>query len=194
MNDVVLVHPEIGGNTGAIIRLAANLGFRLHLVEPFGFELTESRVQRAGLDYHELADVKIHADWSHAVRALAPNGRRLAFSARAAQQLSAVPIERSDALIFGCESAGLPAQVLGECELVRIPMMPGNRSINLANAVAIVAYESWRQCGFPGAATTGSTAPEPVESFVRRVAGKPGAAVPGQRTTSDHGSTEGTIS
>jgi tRNA (cytidine/uridine-2'-O-)-methyltransferase len=164
MTAVVLVHPQIGGNTGAIIRLASNLGFVLHLIEPFGFEITDSRVKRAGLDYRELADVRQHPDWASASRATA-GGTRYAFTAHAERHLHEVSIGTSDILVFGCESDGLPQGIVAECEPVRIPMMPGNRSINLANAVAIAAYEAWRQHGFPGATTTVATQPLPAESF-----------------------------
>ncbi len=161
---VVLVHPQIGGNTGAIIRLASNLGFALHLVEPFGFEITDARVKRAGLDYRELADVRQHPDWATANQAI-NGGRRLAFTSHAARHLHEVSIAPTDVLVFGCETSGLPADIVAECEPVRIPMMPGNRSINLANSVAIATYEAWRQHGFPGAAMSGSRQPLPAESF-----------------------------
>ena len=162
---VVLVYPQIGGNTGAVIRLAANLGFVLHLVEPFGFELSESRVKRAGLDYRELADVRQHADWAAAAHATT-GGTRFAFTAHADRQLHEIDFGESDVLVFGCESDGLSDAIVASCEPVRIPMMPGNRSINLANAVAIAAYEAWRQHGFPGACTAIDNQPLPAESFI----------------------------
>jgi tRNA (cytidine/uridine-2'-O-)-methyltransferase len=164
VNNVVLVHPQIGGNTGAIIRLASNLGFTLHLVEPFGFEITDSRVKRAGLDYRELADVRQHPDWAAAAQATT-GSRRLAFTAHADLHLHEVSIDPADVLVFGCETSGLPAEILVECVPVRIPMMPGNRSINLANAVAIAAYEAWRQQGFVGATARVTNQPVPAESF-----------------------------
>lgn len=165
MTHVVLVHPQIGGNTGAIIRLAANLGFVLHLVEPLGFELTDSRVRRAGLDYQELAHVRQHRDWATAIHATSA-GARFAFTAHADRQLHEISFGASDVLVFGCESDGLSDEIVAECEPVRIPMIPGNRSINLANAVAIAAFEAWRQHGFAGAATADDIQPLPIESFV----------------------------
>ncbi len=167
MTQVVLVHPQIGSNTGAVIRLAANLGFGLHLVEPLGFELSERGFRRAGLDYRELAEVSVHPDWQTAARAVTPS-RRLAFTAHADRQLQDIAFAPDDVLVFGGESDGLPDAVVADCHPVRIPMLPHNRSINLANAVAIATYEAWRQHGFPGAAVVGGTSPEPVESFVRR--------------------------
>ena len=163
---IVLVAPEIAGNTGNIIRLTANVGARLHLVEPLGFDFADRNLRRAGLDYHDLANIRVHSDWP-SCRAHLPEGRTFAFTSRATIRYCDVPYQAGDALVFGAESAGLPADVLG-CfaadQLRTIPMRAGNRSINLANAVALVAYDVWRQFGFDGAAagvnpvTVGDTA------------------------------------
>ena len=154
MLEIVLVHPEIPPNTGNVIRLAANTGARLHLVQPLGFSMDERQVKRAGLDYHELAAVRVHASWSACRASLA--GRRLfAFTPRAAAMFSALRYREDDVLVFGGESAGLPADILAEfahAERVRLPMRPGNRSLNLSNAVAVAVFEAWRQLGYPGAA------------------------------------------
>ena len=159
---IVLVAPEIAGNTGNIIRLAANVGATLHLVEPLGFDFDDRKLRRAGLDYHDLAKVCVHSDWPTCRSAL-PVGRTFAFTSRATIRYCDVPYRAGDALVFGAEGAGLAAEVLGSFsadDLRTIPMRAGNRSINLANAVAIVAYDAWRQFGFDGAAT-GGTSVEP---------------------------------
>lgn len=149
---IVLVHPQIAPNTGNIIRLAANVGASLHLVEPLGFSMDARLLRRAGLDYHELADVHVHADLD-AARAACP-GRWLALTTQGARRYDAVDYRDDDVLVFGCEATGLPDDVLatyGPDERVALPMMPGNRSLNLANAVAVVAYEAWRHQDFVGA-------------------------------------------
>ena len=153
MIDIVLYTPEIPPNTGNVIRLAANTGARLHLVEPLGFSMDDRRLRRAGLDYHELANVRRHADWNACRAALA--GRRLfALSTRGETQYADVRYAPDDALVFGAETSGLPDDLLAafprECRL-RLPMRPGNRSLNLSNAVAVVVFEAWRQLGFSGA-------------------------------------------
>lgn len=150
---IVLVHPQIAPNTGNIIRLAANVGASLHLVEPLGFSMDARLLRRAGLDYHELADVHVHADLD-AARTACP-GRWLALTAHGARRYDTVDYRADDVLVFGCEATGLPDEILttfGPDERVALPMMPGNRSLNLANAVAVVAYEAWRRQGFAGAA------------------------------------------
>ncbi|HET7197188.1 MAG TPA: tRNA (cytidine(34)-2'-O)-methyltransferase [Burkholderiales bacterium] len=152
MIDVVLVHPEIPPNTGNSIRLAANSGARLHLVEPLGFAMDDRQLRRAGLDYHEYARVQVHRSWQ-ALRAALPGRRWFAFSTRASRLYTDVRYAADDVLAFGCETAGLPENVLGEFDeqsRLRLPMRPGSRSVNLSNAVAIAVYEAWRQIGFPG--------------------------------------------
>lgn len=158
----MLVAPEIATNTGNIIRLCANVGARLHLVEPLGFTLDDRRLRRAGLDYHELADVQCHPDLDSALAGSI--GRCFAFSSQGTGTYHEVSFGLGDVLVFGAERAGLDAGSLSRFDrahLLRLPMRPGNRSLNLANAVAIVTYEAWRQNGFAGAAdpltpTTGS--------------------------------------
>jgi tRNA (cytidine/uridine-2'-O-)-methyltransferase len=150
---IILYQPEIPPNTGNVIRLCANTGFALHLVRPLGFELDEPRLRRAGLDYHEFAEVRVHDDLAACLRALA-SPRLFAFSARGVESHTAVNYRRGDALLFGPETRGLPQAVLALPEVtscLRIPMRPGVRSLNLSNAVAVAAYEAWRQQGFAGA-------------------------------------------
>ena len=154
MFHVILWQPEIPPNTGNIIRLCANTGATLSLVRPLGFELDEPRLRRAGLDYHEFARVRDYPDLDACLEAL---GRppAWAFSARAARRLDGAEFAPGDALLFGPETRGLPAEVLerlpGERRL-RLPMLPGNRSLNLSNAVAVAVYTAWGQQGFIGAA------------------------------------------
>ena len=153
MFDVVLVTPEIPPNTGNVIRLCANTGARLHLVEPLGFSLSDRDLRRAGLDYHELAEVRVHANWEACRAELA--GRRLfAFSRHAIRRYDDVAFGADDGFVFGPETAGLRASILetfDESQRLFLPMRPGNRSINLSNAVAAVVFEAWRQVGFRGA-------------------------------------------
>jgi tRNA (cytidine/uridine-2'-O-)-methyltransferase len=150
---IVLVHPEIPPNTGNVIRLAANTGAELHLVEPLGFALTDRELKRAGLDYHEYTRVHVHRDFPACRAALdAPAPRRwYAFTTRASRTLHDAAFHPRDALVFGCETSGLPDAVVDtfapDCRL-RIPMRPGVRSLNLSNAVAVAVYEAWRQNGF----------------------------------------------
>ncbi|MEM1435810.1 MAG: tRNA (cytidine(34)-2'-O)-methyltransferase [Pseudomonadota bacterium] len=150
--EIVLYEPEIPPNTGNIMRLCANLGAGLHLVEPLGFELSDKRVRRAGLDYRDLANTQVHADWSACRTALA--GRPLyGLSTRGTTPYSAVSFATDAVLVFGPETRGLPAAVRQEFDLghlLRIPMRADSRSMNLSNAVAVVAYEVQRQLGFPG--------------------------------------------
>ncbi|HEX4927210.1 MAG TPA: tRNA (cytidine(34)-2'-O)-methyltransferase [Burkholderiales bacterium] len=153
MIDVVLVHPEIPPNTGNVIRLAANTGARLHLVEPLGFSMDDRQLRRAGLDYHEYARVQVHRSWE-ALRAALPAGRWFAFTARASRLYTDVAYALDDVLVFGAETAGLPQAILEEFsteQKIRLPMRPGIRSVNLSNAVAVAVFEAWRQLGFPGA-------------------------------------------
>lgn len=148
---VVLVQPEIAPNTGNIIRLCANTGSPLHLVEPLGFRMDRADVIRAGLDYHDLADVTIHPDLDSVRSQL--TGRWFAFTSSAERTYTEPDFCDDDVLVFGAERAGLSAEVLDRFapdRRLRIPMRAGNRSLNLANAVAVVVYESWRQLGFAG--------------------------------------------
>ena len=154
MLDIVLVEPEIPPNAGNVIRLAANSGARLHLVEPLGFSMDDRQLRRAGLDYREYASVKTHKSWAECRAALA--GRRMfALTTGASRNYSAVAYTPDDVLVFGAETRGLRAEVLQtfpEDHRLRLPMRPGNRSLNLSNAVAVVVYEAWRQLGFAGSA------------------------------------------
>lgn len=151
---IVLIQPEIPPNTGNVIRLAANTGCELHLVEPLGFSMDDKLLRRAGLDYHEFASVARHAHWQAWLEQTA--GTRIwAFSTRGERRLHDVAFARGDWLVFGAESSGLPAGLrerLLPSQLVRLPMRPKQRSLNLSNAVAVVVYEAWRQLGFDGAA------------------------------------------
>ncbi len=152
MFNVVLVHPEIPPNTGNVIRLCANTGAQLHLIEPLGFAIDHAKMRRAGLDYHEFATVKVHADWDSLLAAERPQ-RMFALSTRGARRPSDVAFAAGDWLVFGSETQGLPARVLESFppqNTLRLPMRPGNRSVNLSNAVAVVVYEAWRQLGFEG--------------------------------------------
>jgi len=150
MLDVVLYQPEIPPNTGNIIRLCANTGFALHLIAPLGFDMQERRLRRAGLDYREWARVRVHGSLDEYL-ALAQPARLLAISTRGGNDYASLSYRGGDALLFGPETRGLPAQVLESVATgnrIRIPMQPGNRSLNLSNAVAVVCYEAWRQHGF----------------------------------------------
>jgi tRNA (cytidine/uridine-2'-O-)-methyltransferase len=151
--EVILYEPEIPPNTGNVVRLCANSGARLHLIRPLGFGLDAKSVRRAGLDYRELAEVRVHAGFGDALASLG-QPRWFAFTTGGGRAHDAVRHEPGDALVFGPETRGLPSTVLEACPAerrLRIPMVPGNRSLNLSNAVAIVVYEAWRQLGFPGA-------------------------------------------
>jgi tRNA (cytidine/uridine-2'-O-)-methyltransferase len=152
--DVVLFRPEIPPNTGNVIRLCANAGARLHLVPPLGFSMEDRQLRRAGLDYHELATVTVHRDWPACLAALAGQ-RMFAVSARAGRRYTDVAFQPGDAFVFGPETAGLPEELLQSFppeRRLRLPMRPGNRSLNLSNAAAVVVYEAWRQQGFEGGA------------------------------------------
>jgi tRNA (cytidine/uridine-2'-O-)-methyltransferase len=150
---VAFHEPRIPGNTGNAIRLAAGTGATLHLVEPLGFDLSEARLRRAGLDYHDLAHVVVHPSFDALLAAL-PDARVLAFTTQATVWHADVAYASGDVLLFGPEPTGLPPEVLAHTRVtarVRIPMLPGRRSMNLSNAAAVATYEAWRQLGFPGA-------------------------------------------
>ncbi|WGW13696.1 tRNA (cytidine(34)-2'-O)-methyltransferase [Saxibacter everestensis] len=154
MFTVVFHTPEIPGNTGNAIRLAAVTGIDLHLVEPLGFSLDDAKLRRAGLDYHDLAHVTVHPDIEALWLALGPGRRVFAFSTSATTSFANVSYQPGDVFLFGPESVGLPDEV--QCaeqvtERVRIPMLPSRRSLNLANSASIAIYEAWRQHGYPGA-------------------------------------------
>ena len=158
MFHVVLCQPEIPGNAGNVIRLCANAGCRLHLVEPLGFELDDARLRRAGLDYREYATVTVHPDLATCLGRLGA-ARVFALSTRGTIRYDSVKYRAGDALVFGPETRGLPQAVLetvDPAQRLRIPMRADSRSLNLSNAAAVVAFEAWRQLGFPGAATDGS--------------------------------------
>ncbi|WP_157263566.1 tRNA (uridine(34)/cytosine(34)/5-carboxymethylaminomethyluridine(34)-2'-O)-methyltransferase TrmL [Azohydromonas aeria] len=152
---IVLVHPQIPPNTGNVIRLAANTGCELHLVEPLGFSMEDKLLQRAGLDYHEYASVRRHADWDAFVTAERPDARRcFAFTTRGTRALGDVAWQPGDWLVFGSETAGLPPALresFDPAQRIRLPMRPGQRSLNLSNAVAVSVFEAWRQNGYAGA-------------------------------------------
>ncbi len=153
MFNVVLFQPEIPPNTGNVIRLCANTGSTLHLVRPLGFDIEDKAVRRAGLDYDELAQVRVHANLDACLSELA-GSRVFCVETGSPRVYSAAVFSPGDALIFGPETRGLPAGVLERIPVDRrlsIPMRPGNRSINLSNTVALVVYEAWRQQGFAGA-------------------------------------------
>lgn len=156
MFNIVLVHPEIPPNTGNVIRLAANTGCRLHLVEPLGFSMEDRLMRRAGLDYHEYADVRRHASWEVFLATVRPPADRLfAFTTRASRPFAEVHWQPGDWLVFGSETRGLPPALLetfAPAQRLRLPMRAGQRSLNLSNAVAVTVFEAWRQHGFAGAA------------------------------------------
>jgi tRNA (cytidine/uridine-2'-O-)-methyltransferase len=150
--NVILFEPEIPPNTGNVIRLCANTGATLHLVRPLGFTLDDARVKRAGLDYHEMSRVREHATLAGCLAALG-DARVFAVETTGSQRHDTVRYRAGDAFLFGRETAGLPAKTLDGWppeRVVRLPMLPGNRSLNLSNAVAVVVFEAWRQLGFPG--------------------------------------------
>jgi tRNA (cytidine/uridine-2'-O-)-methyltransferase len=166
MFHVVLFEPEIPPNTGTLIRLSANTGCQLHLVKPLGFRLDRKSVRRAGLDYDELATVHVHENYAAARAAL--SGRWLAIETGGARRHVDVAFETGDVFLFGSERRGLPPAILadvGTGQVVSVPMRAGNRSLNLANAAAVVVYEAWRQLDFAGAVipprdgSAGSSAP-----------------------------------
>jgi tRNA (cytidine/uridine-2'-O-)-methyltransferase len=150
MFDIVLHRPEIPPNAGNVIRLAANTGARLHLVQPLGFSMDDRQLKRAGLDYHEYASVRVHADWASCMKELRPD-RIFALTTSATKSVYDTQFREDDAFVFGSETSGLPQELLEgfapEMRL-RLPMRPGNRSLNLSNAVAVTVFEAWRQIGF----------------------------------------------
>ncbi len=150
MFNVILFQPEIPPNTGNIIRLCANTGTRLHLVRPLGFELDDRQLRRAGLDYHEYANLRVHDDLQDCLSTM-DGSRVFAFTTKARLSFSDVRYQAGDALLFGPESRGLPTEVLASLapdRRLRLPMLPHSRSLNLSNTVAIAVFEAWRQCGF----------------------------------------------
>ena len=150
MFHVILYQPEIPPNTGNVIRMCANSGARLHLIAPLGFDIDEKAVRRAGMDYSELADVQVWQSLTECMQAIG-QPRWFAISTRGTIRYDSVQFAAGDAFLFGAETRGLPQSVLEECppeRRLRIPMRPGNRSLNLSNAAAVVVYEAWRQLGF----------------------------------------------
>lgn len=154
MFNVVLVAPEIPPNTGNAIRLCANTGAQLHLVRPLGFELSDKQLRRAGLDYHEYATLKVHDDWPALLAAERPDPTRMfALTTRGSAPLGEQRFASGDWFVFGCETRGLPDTLrdsFAPAQRIRLPMRPGNRSLNLSNAVAVVVFEAWRQHGYAG--------------------------------------------
>lgn len=150
---IVFYTPEIPGNTGNAIRLAAVTGAHLHLVEPLGFDLSDAKLRRAGLDYHDLAHVTVHPHLGHLWQSLGDQ-RIIAFTTHTDRTFDTVDYTDNDVLLFGKESTGLPAEVVADPHInlaVRIPMLPSRRSLNLANSASIAVYEAWRQLGYVGA-------------------------------------------
>jgi tRNA (cytidine/uridine-2'-O-)-methyltransferase len=153
MLHVILFNPEIPPNTGNVIRLCANTGAAMHLIRPLGFELDDARLRRAGLDYHEYASVAVHDDLAGCLEAIGMP-RVFAFTTRGCVTHVDARFADGDALLFGCETAGLPGDVLASIPAerrLRLPMRPDSRSLNLSNSVAVAVYEAWRQLGFTGA-------------------------------------------
>ncbi len=163
MFHIVLVEPEIPPNTGNIIRLAANTGCRLHLVEPLGFAMEDRLLRRAGLDYHEWADVRRHANWQALLDEEHPDASRMfAFTTHGTRTVHDTSFAPGDWLVFGCETRGLaPAlrESFAAAQRLRLPMRPEQRSLNLSNAVAVAVFEAWRQNGFAGSASLQGAAP-----------------------------------
>jgi tRNA (cytidine/uridine-2'-O-)-methyltransferase len=155
MFHVVLVEPQIPPNTGNVIRLCANAGAQLHLVQPLGFALDHARMRRAGLDYHEFTKVQLHSSFDALLQSEQPDPERLfALTRHGNAHHTDVDLRAGDWFVFGSETSGLAPQLrqrFAASRLLRLPMMPGNRSLNLSNAVAVVVFEAWRQSGFAGA-------------------------------------------
>lgn len=155
MFNIVLVHPEIPPNTGNVIRLCANTGCALHLIEPLGFSMDDKLMRRAGLDYHEYADVRRHAGWAAFIEAERPAVDRLfAFTTKGSHNAFEARFAPGDWFVFGSESAGLPTDIregFAPAQRLRLPMRSGQRSLNLSNAVAVTVFEAWRQQGFESA-------------------------------------------
>ena len=156
MFHVVLVEPEIPPNTGNVIRLCANTGAQLHLIEPLGFPLEDARMRRAGLDYHEYASMQVHKDWTAFLASARPDPTRIfAFTTHGSALFASVRFVPGDVFVFGSETRGLHPALRDSFPLsqrVRLPMQPGNRSLNLSNAVAVAVFEAWRQNSFEGGA------------------------------------------
>lgn len=153
MFHIILYQPEIPPNTGNVIRLCANTGSQLHLIRPLGFELDDKQLRRAGLDYHEYATLRVHENLADCLLTL-PDSRLFAFTTKATRHYHEASYRPGDALLFGPESRGLPAELLQQLapeQLLRLPMLPHNRSLNLSNTVAVAAFEAWRQNGFGSA-------------------------------------------
>jgi len=152
MFHIVLFEPEIPPNTGNIIRLCANAGARLHLVKPLGFELSDKHLKRAGLDYHEYAELTVHENWTACQQAL--NGKRMfALTTKGSTRHTDLQFKDEDVFVFGPETRGLPEDIRAQFAAehrVRLPMLPHSRSLNLSNSAAILLYEAWRQVGFIG--------------------------------------------
>jgi tRNA (cytidine/uridine-2'-O-)-methyltransferase len=150
MLNIVLFEPEIPPNTGNIIRLCANTGFKLHVIEPCGFELDDKRLRRAGLDYHEFSELKIHKDFQAFLESESPD-RLFACSTKGTRKHTEANFQKGDYLLFGPETRGLPMDILDSLKhekILRLPMVANSRSLNLSNSVAIFVYEAWRQLGF----------------------------------------------
>ena len=156
MFHVVLVEPEIPPNTGNVIRLCANTGAQLHLIEPLGFPLDDTRMRRAGLDYHEFAAMRVHANWPQFLNEVnADTARIFAFTTHGSAVFSSVLFQPGDVFVFGAETRGLDPALRDSfppTQRIRLPMRPDNRSLNLSNAVAVVVFEAWRQHNFEGGA------------------------------------------
>ena len=152
MINIVLVNPEIPPNTGNIIRLCANTGYYLHLIKPIGFDLNDKQLKRAGLDYHDIAKVKIHDNLNEFIKTINPK-RILATTSKVSKSYTTIKFNKNDAILFGSESNGLSEDIINKIQkenIFSIPMKPNNRSLNLSNAVSIIVYESWRQHNFEG--------------------------------------------
>lgn len=156
MFHVILVEPEIPPNTGNVIRLCANTGAQLHLIEPLGFPLDDARMRRAGLDYHEYANMQVHRNWDAFIATQQPDPARMfALTTHGSTPFAQVAFRPGDFFVFGCETRGLGPELresFPAAQRIRLPMRPGNRSLNLSNSVAVVVYEAWRQNGFSGGA------------------------------------------
>ncbi len=150
MLNLVLLEPEIPNNTGSLIRLSANMGANLHLIKPFGFEITDKRLRRAGLDYKELAQVFEYDNFEDYLNKAKPR-RIFAVSSKVQSNYAEIKYKEDDSFLFGSETRGLPQEILDKFKCITLPMQDGSRSLNLSNCVSIVAYEAWRQIGFMGA-------------------------------------------
>ena len=155
MVDIVLVEPEIPQNTGNIIRLAANTGSTLHLIQPLGFQLEDKKMRRAGLDYHEFAAITVHTGWQNFKENIEGNRNLIGLSTKGSKLYSKINFKANDLIVFGSETRGLPNYIredIGQENTYRIPMKPDSRSLNLSNAVAIIIYQAWQQNHFSGGA------------------------------------------